>query len=81
MKTIKDYFRTTYHDGIQLESDLKTHELDSFDCIKIARKLEDDMGYIIHGNSDVPVTKDQFLKKMAEVTALVKQHKIDLAEV
>jgi len=47
MKTIKDYFRTTYHDGIQLESDLKTHGLDSFDCIEIAMKLEDDLGYII----------------------------------
>lgn len=53
------------------------------DGYEVVRALEqvhadgDDRGYIIQGNSDVPVTQDEFLKKMAEVTALVKQHKPD----
>lgn len=53
------------------------------DGYEVVRALEqvhadrDDMGYIINGNSDVPVTQDEFLKKMAEVTTLVKQHKAD----
>ena len=46
-QTIKNYFRTTYHDGLTLESDLTKHGLDSFDRIEIAMQIEEDLGYLI----------------------------------
>lgn len=36
MKTIKNYFRTTFHNGIEMESKLSEHGLDKYDIIEIA---------------------------------------------
>jgi len=51
---IKGYFRTTYKDGIHLDSNLSEHGLDSLDAIELAMVLEDELGkelYIIKDTS------------------------------
>ena len=36
LKTIKNYFRTTYKDGLNADSVLKDHGVDSLDAVEIA---------------------------------------------
>ena len=43
MGVVKGYFRTTYRDGLTLESKLEDHGLDSLDAIEIGMILEDDL--------------------------------------
>ena len=47
MKTIKNYFRTTYHGGLEMESSLSEHGLDKYDVVEIAMQVEEDLGYFI----------------------------------
>lgn len=44
---VKGYFRTTYKDGVTLNSNLSDHGLDSLDSIELAMILEDELGKII----------------------------------
>lgn len=48
---IKGYFRTTYKNGLTLESNLEDHGLDSLDAIEIGMILEDELGYIIEAET------------------------------
>lgn len=47
LSVIRGYFRTTYKDGLNLESKLDDHGLDSLDSIELGMILEDELGYII----------------------------------
>lgn len=47
LSVIRGYFRTTYKDGVTLESNLQDHGLDSLDSIELGMILEDELGYII----------------------------------
>jgi acyl carrier protein len=44
LSVIRGYFRTTYKDGLNLESNLGDHGLDSLDAIEISMILEDELG-------------------------------------
>lgn len=44
-------------------------------ALEQVRSNANDMAYIINGNSDSPVSEDQFLKKMAEIKTIIKEHK------
>jgi acyl carrier protein len=65
---IKGYFRTTYKDGITLESELTNHGLDSLDSIELCMILEDELGYIIEAETMPKLTKVKhfvnFIKQM-----------------
>lgn len=47
LSVVRGYFRTTYKDGLTLESNLTEHGLDSLDSIELGMILEDELGYII----------------------------------
>jgi acyl carrier protein len=47
LSVIKGYFRTTYKDGLTVESKLGDHGLDSLDAIEISMILEDELGNYI----------------------------------
>jgi acyl carrier protein len=47
LNVIKGYFRTTYKDGLSLDSNLAEHGLDSLDAVELCMVLEDELGYII----------------------------------
>jgi acyl carrier protein len=47
LSVVRGYFRTTYKDGITLNSNLSDHGLDSLDSIELGMILEDELGYII----------------------------------
>jgi acyl carrier protein len=47
LSVVRGYFRTTYKDGITLNSNLTDHGLDSLDSIELGMILEDELGYII----------------------------------
>ena len=44
---VKNYFRTTYKNGVNAESTLAEHGLDSLDAVELALQIEDDLGYTI----------------------------------
>jgi hypothetical protein len=44
LSVIKGYFRTTYKDGLTVESKLGDHGLDSLDAVEISMILEDELG-------------------------------------
>ena len=44
---VRNYFRTTYKNGVELESSLADHGLDSLDAVELALQIEDDLGYTI----------------------------------
>lgn len=64
---LKGYFRTTYKEGLTLESNLEDHGLDSLDAIELAMVLEDELGYIIEAE-----TMPQF-KKVKHFVNFIKQ--------
>ena len=47
LKTVKNYFRTTYKSGLTLDSKLVDHNIDSLDAIEIAMQIEEDLNYKI----------------------------------
>ena len=47
LSVVRGYFRTTYKDGVNLDSNLRDHGLDSLDSIELGMILEDELGYII----------------------------------
>ena len=47
IKTVQNYFRTTYKNGITKISLLADHGLDSLDTIEVAMQIEEDLGYLI----------------------------------
>ena len=78
MKTIKEYFRTTFHDGLTIDSDLKKHGLDSFDCIEIAMQVEEDLGYLIPAENLAIFTKPKhYVNYIEQVEAFKLQRKRD----
>jgi len=48
---VRNYFRTTYKDGVNLDSVLEDHGLDSLDSIELCMILEDELGYIIEAET------------------------------
>ena len=42
---VKNYFRTTYKEGVTINSFLFEHGLDSLDAIELAMIIEEDLGY------------------------------------
>ena len=44
---LKNYFRTTNKNGLNLESKLEDHGLDSLDSIELSMQIEEDLGYVI----------------------------------
>jgi acyl carrier protein len=65
---VKGYFRTTYKDGLTIESNLSDHGLDSLDSIEIGMILEDELGYIIEAETLPQFTKvkhfSNYIKQM-----------------
>ena len=66
IKTIKNYFRTTNKQALDLESTLLDHGLDSLDSIEISMQIEEDLGYIISAET-LPV-----LQKVKHYTNYIK---------
>jgi acyl carrier protein len=68
LSAIKGYFRTTYKDGLNLESNLADHGLDSLDAVEISMILEDELGYIIEAEIMPKFTKPKhyvnYIKQM-----------------
>ena len=67
LKTIRNYFRTTNKGGLNLESTLADHGLDSLDSIELAMQLEEDLGYTISAET-LPV-----LNKAKHFSNYIKQ--------
>lgn len=44
LSVIKGYFRTTYKEGLNVESNLADHGLDSLDAVELSMILEDELG-------------------------------------
>ena len=44
---VRNYFRTTYKNGVSTESLLAEHGLDSLDAVELAMQIEEDLGYDI----------------------------------
>lgn len=72
---IKGYFRTTYKDGLSLDSVLSDHGLDSLDSIEIGMILEDELGYIIEAETLPQFTKvKHYVNYIKQVEAYKKEH-------
>ena len=67
LKTIKNYFRTTNKNGLNPESLLIDHGLDSLDSIEISMQIEEDLGYVISAET-LPV-----LNKVKHYINYIKQ--------
>ena len=67
IKTIRNYFRTTNKNGLELESTLANHGLDSLDSIELAMQIEEDLGYTISAEA-LPV-----LNKVKHFSNYIKQ--------
>jgi acyl carrier protein len=61
INVIKGYFRTTYKDGLTLDSNLADHGLDSLDAVELSMILEDELGYIIEAEIMPKFTKPKHL--------------------
>ena len=44
---VRNYFRTTYKNGVTVDSYLSEHGLDSLDAVELAMTIEEDLGYDI----------------------------------
>ena len=44
---VRSYFRTTYKNGVSVDSSLAEHGLDSLDAVELAMLIEEDLGYDI----------------------------------
>jgi acyl carrier protein len=68
LSVIRGYFRTTYKDGLNLDSKLREHGLDSLDSIELGMILEDELGYIIEAEVLPKFTKPKhfvnYIKQM-----------------
>jgi acyl carrier protein len=72
---IRGYFRTTYKEGLNLESKLVDHGLDSLDSIEIGMILEDELGYIIEAETLPQFTKvKHFVNYIKQIEAYKKEH-------
>jgi acyl carrier protein len=71
----KGYFRTTYRDGLRLDSLLSDHGLDSLDAIEIGMILEDELGYIIEAETLPQFTKvKHYVNYIKQIEAYKKEH-------
>ena len=72
---IGGYFRTTYKDGLTMESKLSDHGLDSLDSIELGMILEDELGYIIEAETLPQFTKvKHFVNYIKQLEAYKKEH-------
>jgi len=72
---IGGYFRTTYKDGLTMESKLSDHGLDSLDSIELGMILEDELGYIIEAETLPQFTKvKHFVNFIKQLEAYKKEH-------
>jgi acyl carrier protein len=72
---IKGYFRTTYKDGLTIDSKLSDHGLDSLDSIEIGMILEDELGYIIEAETLPQFSKvKHFVNYIKQIEAYKKEH-------
>ena len=75
MGVFKGYFRTTFRDGLTLESELIDHGLDSLDAIEIGMVLEDELGYIIEAETLPQFTKvKHYVNYIKQIEAYKKEH-------
>lgn len=75
LNVIKGYFRTTYKEGITLETDLQEHGLDSLDAIELCMILEDELGYIIEAEIMPKFTKPKhYVNYIKQMEAYKKEH-------
>lgn len=72
-KLIKDHFRTTFTDGLLLESELKDHGLDSLDAIEFAMQIEEDLGYVVPAENLAIFTKVKHYVNFIEQIEFFKQ--------
>jgi acyl carrier protein len=72
---VKGYFRTTYKDGLTLNSNLEDHGLDSLDSIELGMILEDELGYIIEAETLPQFTKvKHFVNYIKQMEAYKKEY-------
>jgi acyl carrier protein len=75
LSVIKGYFRTTYKDGLTLESKLSDHGLDSLDSIELGMVLEDELGYIIEAETLPQFTKvKHFVNYIKQIEAYKREY-------
>jgi acyl carrier protein len=71
---VKNYFRTTYKEGLTLESKLSDHGLDSLDSVELGMVLEDELGYIIEAETLPQFTKvKHFSNYIKQIEAYKKE--------
>lgn len=71
---IKGYFRTTYKEGLTMNSNLSEHGLDSLDAIELGMILEDELGYIIEAETLPQFTKvKHFVNYIKQMEAYKKE--------
>lgn len=72
-KLIKEHFRTTFTDGLVLESVLSEHGLDSLDAIEFAMQIEEDLGYVVPAENLAIFTKVKHYVNFIEQIEFFKQ--------
>ncbi len=64
----KDYFRTTRKASVTLDSEFKSHGLDSLDVVELVIRVEDELGYMIDAENlekfKKPLHFVNFIKQM-----------------
>lgn len=60
LSVIKSYFRTTYKEGLTVESKLLDHGLDSLDTVEISMILEDELGIYLLKISLINLTRVRY---------------------
>ncbi len=73
MKLIKEHYRTTYTNGLTLDSSLSDHGLDSLDAIEFAMNIEEDLGYIVPAENLAIFTKVKHYVNFIEQIEFFKQ--------
>lgn len=82
IKTVQNYFRTTYKQGITLSdsgvnksSTLAEHGLDSLDAIEISMQIEEDLGYTISAETLPSFTKvKHYITYIEQVEAFKREN-------
>lgn len=82
IKTVQNYFRTTYKQGITLSdsgvnksSTLAEHGLDSLDAIEISMHIEEDLGYTISAETLPSFTKvKHYITYIEQVEAFKREN-------
>ena len=82
IKTVQNYFRTTYkqgntlsYSGVNKSSTLAEHGLDSLDAIEISMQIEEDLGYTISAETLPSFTKvKHYITYIEQVEAFKREN-------